>query len=146
MQHLRKSEGAGALFYAGLGLGAGAFTMLAPLGFFEKLPMLSMFDVPPAAWPARFLPAAAGYLGWSALGPFVLALPARMSKNPLRNPFGALAAGLAFGQAGVLLHAAIFRTVDLPYMPSMLLPVWLGGSAVFAWVLGRGLMAREALQ
>jgi serine protease len=145
LQHLRKSDGAGLLFYSGLALGAGAFTMLAPFGFFEKMPMLSLLNVPPAAWPARFLPGAAAYLGWSAVAPLVLALPARLSSNPLRNPFGALIAGLCFGQAGVLLHAAIFRTVSLPWMPSMLLPVWLLVSAIVAWVVGRGLLTRETL-
>jgi serine protease len=146
MQHLRTNDKPGAMFYAGLGLGAGAFTMLAPLGIFEKLHALSLFSLPPAAWPARFLPAAAGYLGWSALVPLVLALPARLSKRPLQNAFGALVAGLAFGQAGTLLHAAIFRTVDLPYMPSFAAPVWLLASAILTWVVGRGLFSREALQ
>jgi serine protease len=146
MQHLRTGDKPGAMFYAGLGLGAGAFTMLAPLGVFEKLQALSLFSLPPAAWPARFLPAAAGYIGWSALVPLALALPARLSKRPLQNAFGALVAGLAFGQAGTLLHAAIFRTVDLPYMPSFAAPIWLLASAVFAWVVGRGLFSREALQ
>jgi len=74
------------------------------------------------------------------------ATSARLSKRPLQNAFGALVAGLAFGQAGTLLHAAIFRTVDLPYMPSFAAPIWLLASAVFAWVVGRGLFSREALQ
>jgi serine protease len=146
LQHLRKCDGAGPMFYAGLALGAGAFTMLAPLGLYEKLPFLSLLAVPANAWPARFLPAAAAYLGWSAFAPLALALPARMAANPMRNPFGALVAGLCFGQAGVLLHAAVFNTVALPWMPQLLVPVWLGLSAVFAWIVGRGLLTREALR
>ena len=146
MQHLRKSDSPGALFYAGLGLGAGAFTMLAPFGLFEKLHSLSLFSLPPAAWPARFLPAISGYIGWSALVPLLLALPARLSKRPLQNAFGALVAGLVFGQAGTLLHAALFRTVDLPWLPSFAAPLWLGASAMLTWVIGRGLFSKEALQ
>ncbi|HEX4384432.1 MAG TPA: S8 family peptidase [Myxococcales bacterium] len=146
MQHLRASDKPGALFYGGLAFGAGAFTMLAPLGLFEKMHALTLFAVPPAAWPARFLPAVSGYIGWSALLPLLLALPARISKRPLQTAFGALAAGLAFGQAGTLLHAAIFRTVDLPWMPSLLTPFWLLGGAFIAWVIGRGLFSKEALQ
>jgi len=146
MQHLRTSDKPGALFYAGLGLGAGAFTMLAPLGFFEKAHSLALLSVPPAAWPARFLPPISGYIGWSALLPLLLALPARLSKRPLQNIFGALVAGLVFGQAGTLLHAAIFRTVDLPWLPSLAAPLWLGASAMLTWVIGRGLFSKEALQ
>ena len=72
--------------------------------------------------------------------PFLIALPARA--------FGgrALAAGLAFGWAGVLLHAAIWRTVDLPWMPGFAIPIWLVASAMVAWMAGRGLMAREPLR
>jgi serine protease len=146
MQHLRTSEKPGPLFYAALSLGAGAFTMLAPLGAYEKLHGLSLFSLPPAAWPARFLPAGAAYIGWSALAPLALALPARLSKRPLQNVFGAAVAGLAFGQAGTLLHAAVFRTVDLPWLPSFAAPLWLLLSAILTWVVGRGLFSREALQ
>jgi serine protease len=146
MQHLRASDKPGPIFFAGLAFGAGAFTMLAPLGFFEKMHSLALLSVPPAAWPTRFLPAVSGYIGWSALVPLLLALPARLSKRPLQNAFGALAAGLAFGQAGTLLHAAIFRTVDLPWMPSLVTPFWLLGGAFIAWVAGRGLFSKEPLQ
>jgi serine protease len=146
MQHLRTSEKPGLLFALGLGIGAGALTLLAPLGAFEKLPGLSILSLPPAAWPARFLPAGAAYLGWSALVPLALALPARLAKRPLTNPFGALVAGLAFGHAGTLLHAAVFRTVDLPWLPSLGAALWLLASAVLTWVVGRGLFSREALR
>ncbi len=109
LQHVKKSEGAGALFWAGLGLGAGALTLLAPLGA-ERLHFLSFLALPPAAIGQRFLglpgtsalATAAGYLGWSALVPFALAMPARLSSRPLQNPFGAFVAGLAFGWAGML--------------------------------------------
>jgi hypothetical protein len=153
LQQVGKREGAGALFWAGLGLGAGALTMLAPLGA-ERLHFLSFLALPPAAIGERVfglpgtsaLATVAGYAGWSALVPFALALPARLSKRPVRTPFGALVAGLAFGWAGMLLHAAIFRTVALPWMPSLLMPFWLLASAIFAWMAGRGLLAREPLQ
>jgi serine protease len=146
MQHLRASDKPGPLFAAGLAFGAGALTLLAPLGLFEKLHALSIFSLPPAAWPARLLPRAAAYVGWSALVPLALALPARLSSRPLRNAFGALVAGFAFGQAGTLLHAAIFRTVDLPWMPSWAAPAWLFFSAVLTWIVGRGLFSKEALR
>jgi serine protease len=152
LQQMKKSEGAGVLFWTGLGLGAGALTVLAPLGA-ERLHFLSFLALPPAAMGERFfglpgtsmLATLAGYVGWSAFVPFALALPARLSSRPMRNAFGALVAGLAFGWAGMLLHAAIFRTVALPWMPSLLMPFWLLASAIFAWVAGRGLLARERL-
>lgn len=136
---LKSSESAGALFWPGLLLGAGALALLAPLGA-ERIHALSFLALPPAAWPSRFLPPMAGYIGWSALVPVALALPARaLGKR-------SFAAGLAFGWAGVLLHAAIFRTVDLPWMPSMATPLWLVLSAGVAWLAGRGLIGREPLR
>ncbi len=142
---LRAGEKPGALFWAGLGAGAGALALLAPIGA-ERIPLLSFLALPPAAWPQRFLPPVAGYLGWSALVPFALALPARLSSQPLRSAFGGLVAGLAFGWAGVLLHAALWRTVALPWMPALLMPFWLLAGAVIAWAVGRGLFAREPLR
>ena len=142
---LRAGEKPGALFWAGLGVGAGALALLAPLGA-ERIPLLSFLALPPAAWPQRFLPPVAGYLGWSALVPFALAFPARLSSWPLRSAFGGLVAGLAFGWAGVLLHAALWRTVALPWMPALLMPLWLLAGAVVAWAVGRGLFAREPLR
>jgi hypothetical protein len=82
----------------------------------------------------------AGYIGWSALIPFAIALPARALNRRW------LAAGLAFGWAGALLHAALWRTIDLPYMPAYVTPFWLVASAAVAWVAGRGLLAREPLR
>ena len=55
-------------------------------------------------------------------------------------------AGLAFGWAGALLHAALWRTVDLPWMPGLAAPFWLLASAMVAWMVGRGLLAREPLR
>jgi serine protease len=142
---LRASEKPGALFWLGLCGGAGALAMLAPLGA-ERIPALSFLALPPAAWPQRFVTPLAGYIGWSALVPFALALPARVARAPLQNAFGALAAGLAFGWTGTLLHAAIFRTVALPYLPALLTPFWLLASAMVAWMAGRGLLARGSLR
>jgi serine protease len=142
---LLPSEKPGVSFWAGLAAGAGALAILAPLGA-ERISMLSFLALPPAAWPHRFLTPFAGYIGWSALVPFALALVARLAARPLRNVFGGLVAGLAFGWAGTLLHAAIWRTVALPWMPALLMPIWLLASAVFVWVAGRGLLAREPLR
>jgi hypothetical protein len=136
---LKTAEKPSGVFWASLGLGAGALAMLAPLGA-ERLSFLSFLALPPAAWPTRFLPAAAGYIGWSALVPFAIALPARAMNRKW------LAAGLAFGWAGVLLQAALWRTVELPYMPAFVTPFWLLASAIFAWVAGRGLLAREPVR
>jgi len=145
MGQLRASETARPLFWAGLAAGAGALALLAPIAG-ERISMLSFLALPPAAWPQRFLPPLTGYIGWSALLPIVLALPARLSPRPLNTAFGGLAAGLAFGWAGTLLHAALWRTVDLPWMPSLLMPFWLLASAVIAWVAGRGLLEQERLR
>lgn len=153
MGQIKASEKPSALFWTGLGLGAGALTMLAPLGA-ERLGFLSFLALPPAAWGERFfgmpgtgaLSTLAGYAGFSALVPFALALPARWSAKPLGNAFGALVAGISFGWAGLLLHAALWRTVALPWMPALLMPVWLLAFAFAAWAAGRGLLAREPLR
>jgi serine protease len=142
---LRSHEKPSPTFWAGLGIGAGVLAMLAPAAG-ESVSMLSFLALPPAAWPQRFLTPFAGYLGWSALVPFALALPARVSARPLQNAVGAAVAGLAFGWAGMLLHAAVWRTVSLPWMPDLLTPFWLLGSAIFAWIVGRGLLARETMR
>jgi len=126
-------------------LGSGALTMLAPVAG-ERISTLSFLALPPAAWPQRFWTPFASYLGWSALIPFALALPARVAARPLHNVFGTAVAGLAFGWAGMLLHAAAWKTVSLPWMPSLLTPLWLLASAIFVWIVGRGLLARETLR
>jgi serine protease len=145
LEQMRASEKPGPAFWAGLALGSGALALLAPvLG--ERVALLSFLALPPAAWPQRFLTPIAGYLGWSALLPFALALLARLAARPLQNAFGAAVAGLAFGWAGTLLHAALWRTVALPWMPALLMPLWLLASAFVAWLIGRGLFARESLR
>ena len=78
--------------------------------------------------------------------PFALALPARIARVPLQTAFGGLAAGLAFGWTGTLLHAAVFRTVALPYLPALLVPFWLLAGAMVAWMAGRGLLSRRSLR
>ena len=55
-------------------------------------------------------------------------------------------AGLAFGQAGVLLHAALFRTIHLPYLPAFLIPFWMLAGAFIAWWIGRALLMPESLR
>src|SRR3954467_11856089 len=70
---LRPSEKPGVSFWAGLAAGAGALAILSPLGA-ERLSMISFLALPLAAWPQRFLTPFAGYIGWSALVPFALAL------------------------------------------------------------------------
>jgi len=150
---LKTTERPGALFWGGLGFGAGALTMLAPLGA-ARFHLFSFLALPPAAFGEHFfglpgtgaLATATAYVGMSALVPFALALPARLSPRPLQNLFGALAAGLAFGWAGFLLHAALWRTVALPWMPSLLMPFWILANAAVAWLVGRGLFAREPLR
>ena len=151
--HLRSSERPSALFWAGLAAGSGALAMLAPLGA-ERVHLLAFLAVPPAGMAARFvglpgtstLASVLSYVGWSALVPLLLALPARLAKSPLRTTWGQVAAGLAFGWAGLLLHAALSRAVALPHMPAVLLPVWLLIAALIAWSTGRGLLVRERLQ
>jgi hypothetical protein len=150
---LKAGEKPGALFWAGLGVGAGALTLLAPLGA-ERLGFFSWLALPPAAWSGRLLglpgtgalATVAAYLSWTAVVPFALALPARLSARPLQNPFGALVAGAAFGWAGMLLHAALWRTVALPWMPALAMPFWLLAGAAVSWVVGRGLLSREPLR
>ncbi|HEY2030621.1 MAG TPA: S8 family peptidase [Myxococcales bacterium] len=146
VQHLRAKDKPGPLFAAGLLFGSGAFTMLAPTGAFEKLQGLSLFSLPPAAWPAHFSVPLVAYAGFSAVVPLLLALPARLAQRPLQNAFGAVVAGLAFGQAGTLLHAGLFRTVDLPWLPAWGAALWLVLNAIVAWVVGRGLLSREAIR
>jgi len=129
-------------------IGAGAFTLLAPLGV-ARLPGLGLLALPPAAIPERFvgLPgtgmaaSVAAYIGWSALPPLLLALAAR-AVPPLRG----FAAGFAFGWAGLLLQTAIVRSVFLPILPAIFVPLWLGLGAFLAWWVGRGVLAPERVR
>jgi len=102
-------------------VGAGAYALLVPLGAARI--GLGALALPPAGIAQHFLglagmsitASAIGYLGWSAVPPLAVALVAR-KVAPLRG----LAAGLAFGWAGVLLHAALARTTYLPVLPQWL--------------------------
>jgi serine protease len=146
--HMRARAGAPFGLWPALLVGAGALALLAPAGI-ARLPIVSLVALPLPALPGRFLGPAgssllasvAAYASWSALFPFAVAMIARAAR-PLRG----VAAGLAFGYAGVLLHAAFFRTVYLPLLPSSLIPFWLLAGAFLAWVFGRALLAPEPLR
>jgi hypothetical protein len=128
--------------------GSGALALLSPVGL-ARVPVASLLALPLPALPERFLGAAgtslvaslAAYAAWSAVVPLVIALVARVA-TPLRG----IAAGLAFGQAGVLLHAAFFRTVYLPVLPAFLVPFWLFAGAFIAWWIGRALLTPESIR
>ena len=57
--------------------------------------------------------------------------------------FASISSGICFGWAGLLLAAALLRTVYLPWLPAVVTPVWLLVGAVISWMAGRGLLARE---
>ena len=57
-----------------------------------------------------------------------------------------IASGLAFAQAGVLLHAALFRTVYLPWLPALLVPFWLLAGSFIAWWVGRAVLQPESIR
>jgi serine protease len=146
--HIRARSTSPVGLWPALLLGAGALALLAPVGL-ARAAGLSLLALPLPALPERFLGPAgtsfgatiAAYAAWSAIVPFVIAMIARLAM-PLRG----IAAGLAFGQAGVLLHAAFFRTIYLPYLPAMLAPFWLLAGAFIAWWLGRALLVPEPLR
>lgn len=152
---LNASDKLTAPFVLGLVVASGALTMLAPLGL-DRLPLLGILALPPAGMAARFLglpgtslvASTAGYLGWSPIAPLLLALAARglAGARPIKTALGALAAGVAFGWAGQLALAAGTRSVHLPWLPAVAVPVFLGLSAVIAWSAGRGLFTREPLR
>ena len=129
-------------------LAAGATTRLAPLGV-ARVPGLAALALPPPAVAQHFFglagmaftAAAIGFIGWSAVPPLALALVARAVK-PLRG----IAAGLAFGWAGALLHAALVRSVYLPVLPLWLAPFWLLMGAFIAWWAGRAVLVPERLR
>ena len=128
-------------------LGAGAYTVLAPLGVARV--GLSALALPPAGMAQHFVglagtgvaASAIAFLGWSAVLPLIVALVAR-GLPPLRG----IAAGLAFGWAGVLIHAALVRSIYLPVLPSWLAPVWLLIGAFVAWWVGRAVIVPERLR
>jgi serine protease len=133
--------------WAALLVGAGAYALLVPFGAARL--GLGALALPPAGMAQQFFglagmsitASAIGYLGWSAVPPLVVALVAR-KVAPLRG----VAAGLAFGWAGVLLHAAVARTVYLPVLPAWLVTLWLLASAFIAWWVGRAVVVPERLR
>lgn len=123
-------------------VGAGAYTLLVPLGAARF--GLTVLTLPPAGIAQHFMglsgltAAAVAYFGWSAMPPLLVALAAR-NVAPLRG----IAAGLAFGWAGALLHAAAVRSVYLPFLPSWLVFAWLLTGAFVAWWAGRAVIVPE---
>jgi len=81
------------------------------------------------------------FVGWSAVPPLALALVARAVK-PLRP----IAAGLAFGWAGLLLHAALVRSVHLPVLPLWMVPFWLLLGSFIAWWAARAVLVPERMR
>ena len=149
--HARKLgqvRGTPAGLWAGLLVGAGAYTLLAPLGA-ARVPGLALLALPLPSLAQRFfglagtgfVASAVSYLAWSAAPPLALALLARAMK-PLRG----IAAGLAFGWAGLLLHAALARSVYLPVLPGWAIPLWLLVGSFIAWWAGRAVIVPERLR
>jgi serine protease len=153
LQQLSARDRLGAPFWAGLALGSGALTMLAPLGL-ARLHFAAALALPPMSMASHWLglpgtttaATAAAFIGASALLPLLLALAARAAGSPAKSAFAALVAGVAFGWAGMLLHAALFRTIALPWLPSLLTPAFVAAGAVLCWAAGRGLFAKESLR
>jgi serine protease len=155
LQQIRAREGMPGAFWGALVIGSGALVALAPVGL-ARLPLSHFIVTPLAGMGAHFvgLPHAsllgsiAALIGWSALAPFVLAMFARAAgfRGGSQGLLAPLAAGLAFGWAGLLLQAALFRSVYLPWIPGFFTPVWLAVSAVIAWGAGRGLLAGRTLR
>ena len=114
-----------------------------------RLPGLGLLALPPPALAQHFFglagmgftASAVGYLVWSAVPPLALALVARAVK-PLRG----IAAGLAFGWAGLLLHAALVRSLYLPLLPLWMVPLWLLLGSFIAWWAGRAVVVPERLR
>jgi len=146
--HVRARGSAPGGLWPALVLGAGGLALLAPVGI-ARASGLSLLALPLPALPEHFLGPAgtsfvasvAAYAAWSAVVPLAIAMIARVAM-PLRG----IAAGLAFAQAGMLLHAALFRTIYLPYLPAMLVPFWLLAGAFIAWWLGRALLQPESFR
>ena len=118
------------ILVAAFGLGGVLGLVVAACGLFF-LPMLGI-DLPflshglPSLDQAFFGAAGSGNpLFWSALLPLFVASLAYGVKS-LRGPL----AGLLLGWAGCLAAHALFRTVDIRYIPLVLEPVWLGVNAL----------------
>jgi serine protease len=154
MHQLRPNQAPSTMFWAALGVASGAIAIAAPLGY-ARLPGVDLLALAPAAMPMRWLGAPgasliatlAAYLGWSALGPLLLGAIGRLAATAERAPVtgvGALAGGVAFGQAGLLLQTAAVGAVHLPGLPPIAAAVWLGLNAFVCWLIGRALLARRA--
>jgi len=147
-RRLGQVRGTPAGLWPALLLGAGAYTLLAPLGA-ARLPGLGLLALPPPALAQHFFglagmgftASAVGFVAWSAAAPLALALAARAVK-PLRG----IAAGLAFGWAGLLLHAALVRSVYLPILPFWMVPFWLLLGSFIAWWAGRAILVPERMR
>ncbi|MFL5309443.1 MAG: S8 family serine peptidase [Myxococcales bacterium] len=147
-RRLGQVRGAPAGLWPALLVGAGAYTVLAPAGL-ARLPALGLLALPPPAIAQQFFgvagmgftASAVAFVAWSAAPPFALALLARAVK-PLRG----IAAGIAFGWAGLLLHAALVRSVYLPVLPIWMVPLWLLLGSFIAWWAGRAVVVPERLR
>jgi hypothetical protein len=117
------------------------------------VPGLALLALAPAAMPLRFLgmPGSSlaatltGWLAFSAAAPLLFAGIARAMaaahERPAARSLGALASGLAFGQAGMLAQTAWVASAHLPGMPPWAVSSWLGLQAATCWFLGRALLA-----
>jgi serine protease len=147
-RRLGQVRGVPAGLWPALLVGAGAYTVLAALGA-ARLPGLGLLALPPPALAQHFFglagmaftASAVAFVGWSAVPPLALALVARAVK-PLRG----IAAGVAFGWAGLLLHAALVRSVYLPILPLWMVPLWLLLGSFIAWWVGRAVVVPESLR
>lgn len=154
LQQIRANHRMGAAFWGSIAVTSGALTMLAPLGL-ARVQVLGALVLPPAGMAARFLgqpgtsvwATAAAYIGWSALIPFLLTIVARgvSQGRALSSTAGTIITGIAFGWAGMLIQAGLAQAVHLPWMPSLLLPVWLVINAMVCWFAGRALLAQRSL-
>jgi serine protease len=156
LQQIRASERMPFAFWAALTVGAGALTALAPLGL-ARIPGSALVLTPLAGLGALVVGSphasiagsVAALVGFSAVVPFGLATFTRAAgfrRSTSLGTWAPLVAGLCFGWAGLLLQAALLRSVYLPWVPAALAPVWLLISAVIAWGAGRGLLAKESLR
>jgi hypothetical protein len=147
-RRLGQVRGTPAGLWPALLVGAGAYTLFAPLGA-ARLPGLGLLALPPPAIAQHFFglagmaftSSAVAFVAWSAAPPLALALLARAVK-PIRG----IAAGLAFGWAGLLLHAALVRSLYLPLLPLWMVPLWLLAGSFIAWWAGRAVLVPERLR
>ena len=135
-----------ALLAVGLGAG-GVVALIAATGGLFFLPQLGLGDVPGVAFVAHGLPevgqavfgatAQGNPLLYSALVPLALVVLLYG-----RARFRGALAGLALGWAGTLLSHAVFRTVDVRFVPDALDGVWLAANAAVLLVAARTVLRR----